>query len=313
MVLLQFSNLDNLWTQHDLEKVLNTQDDNPLPKVIETEVLHSVMILLVTRNTNETLATYSYLQPLDGHESIYRFVQGGQQIKVVTYYIGKCGTCPAAIRNIPSGFEMHNSTSTALMMANQCFPNLGGIINVGVTCGIKGVVKICDVLVSSEVVNFVIAKDEKGMYSPNGEAIIISSQLNKLFAHPNQWPNHKIKKRLSDNGVHMPDVKSGVILSGPHFIDEQTIQKLVKDLSHEAIGIEIREADLLAVNQETTVNTIIVKAVCDFGDGKKIEKYQHTAALLAADLVHECLSNPEAYEALKGLHNIHVCIYVYIC
>ena len=281
------------------------QDDIPLPKVIETEVLHSVMVLLVTRNTNETLATYSYLQPLDGHESIYRFDQGGQQIKAVTYYIGKYGACPAAISNIPSGFEMQP------MMTNQCFPNLGGIIKVGVTCGIKGVVKICDVLVSSEVVNFDVAKDEELAYSPNREAIIISSQLNKLFTCPVQWPNDEIKQRLSDNGEHLPDVKSGVILSGPHLIDEQTIQKLVKNFAHEAIGIEIRGAEFLAVSQETTVNTIIVKAVCDFGDGKNIDKYQPTAALLAADLVHECLINPEAYEALKGLHNIRT--YTYVC
>ena len=99
-----------------MEKI--TQDDLPLPKDIEIEILQSVMVLLVTRNVNEKLATYSYLQPLDGHKNIYRFDQGGRQTKVVTYYIGKYGACPAAIRNIPSGYEMHNSTSTVPMMAN---------------------------------------------------------------------------------------------------------------------------------------------------------------------------------------------------
>ena len=285
---------------------MTTQDDILLPVDIKTEILQSVMVLLVTRNINEKLAIYSYLQPLDDHENIYRFDQSGRQTKVVTYYIGKYGVCPAAIRNIPSGY---NSTSTVPMMANQCFPNLGGIISVGVTCGIKGVVKICDVLVSSQVVNYDTSRDKEKAYSPNGEAIIISSQLKKVFTQPIQWPNDEIKKRLSDSGEHnMPDVKSGAIFNGPHLVDDQTIQMLVKNFAHEAIGIEMGGPDLFAVNQETTANIIIVKAVCDFGDGKNVEKYQPTAALLSADLVHECLNNPASYETLKGLHNIFACL-----
>ena len=283
---------------------MTTQDDVPLPKDIEIEILQGVMVLLVTRNRNEKLATYSYLQPLDGHENIYRFDQGRRQTKVVTYYIGKYGACPAAIRNIPSGYEMHNSTSTVSMMANQCFPNLGGIISVGVIHGIKGVVKICDVLVSSEVVNYDTSQDKEEAYSPNKEAIIISSQLKKVFTQPIQWPNDGIKKHLSGNGEQIPDVKSGAILSWPHLVDDQTIQTSVKSFAHEAIGVEMGGPDLFAVNQETTANSIIVKAVCDFGDGKNVEKYQPTAALLAADLVYESLTNPSAHETLKGLHNI---------
>ena len=287
---------------------MTTQDDVLLPKYIETKILQSVMVLLVTRNVNEKLATYSYLQPLDGHENIYRFDQGGRQTKIAIYYIGKYGACPAAIRNIPSGYEIHNSTSTVPMMASQCFPNLGCIISVGVTRGIKGVVKICDVLVSSKVINYDTSRDKEEKYSPNGEAIIISYLLIKVFTQLIQWPNDEIMKRLSDSGEQIPNVKCGAILNVPHLVDDQTIQMLVKNFAHEANGIEMGGPDLFAVNQEITVNSIIVKAVCDFGDGKNVEKYQPTAALLAADLVHECLTNPASYEALKGLHNIFACL-----
>ena len=290
--------VDNLWSQYDLENFdLTTHEGIPLPKDIETEVLQIVMVLLVTRNVNEFLATYGYLQPLDGHDNIYKFDQGRQQTKVVTYYIGRYGACPAAIRNISSDYEMHNSTLT-----DQCFPNLGGIISVGVTRGIKGVAKLCDVLVSSTVVNFDISRVKE---EPNAEAVVMSPQLSKLFAQPIQWPNDEIKKRLSGSGQKIPNVKSGAILNGPQLVDDQTIQKLVETFAHEAIGVEIGGPALFSVNQGSTSNTIIVKAVCDFGDGNNIEKYQPTAALLAADLVHECLTNPAAHEALKGLH---ICI-----
>lgn len=97
-----------------------------------------------------------------------------------------------------------------------------------------------------------------------------------------------------------------MILNGPHLVDDQKIQKFVKNFAHDIIGIEMDGPDLFAVNEGSTANTIIVKAVCDFGDGENIEKYQPTAALLAADLVHKCLTNPVAHETLKGLHNTPV-------
>ena len=162
-------NLDDLWTQHDLKQmVLTTKKDIILPKDIETEVLQGVMVLLVTVNLDESLATCSYLQPLDGHDNIYRFFQGGQQSNVI-YYIGKYGLCPAAIRDVPPYFELRGSTSSVPTMAKQCFPYLSAIISVGVAYGIKGEVKLFDVLVSSEVVNYNYdeTRDKTPSYSPN--------------------------------------------------------------------------------------------------------------------------------------------------
>ena len=294
-------NLDHLWTQDDLEQnVSATQDAITLPKDIEMDVLKSIMVLLVTVDKiNEASATRSYLQPLDGHECIYKFYQGGQKAKVIVYYIGKYGACQAAIRNIPPRIA-HDNTSCVSMMADQCFPNLGGIISVGVACGIEGKVKICDILVSSKIINYDEVRKKFGEYSPREEAIAVSSQFNTLFTQPVQWPSDAIKKRLNDNGHHTPYVKSGVILSGPYLVDPIMKKTLAKNFAHEAIGIEMDGAHLFIANQHIGANTIIVKAVCDFGDGRNVKMYQPTAALLAADLVHKCLSNPQASEVLKG-------------
>ena len=278
-------------------------DDIPLPKHIEYEILQSVMVLLVTLNLNETLAAYIYLKPLDHREKIYRFYQTELQNEIIIYYIGMYGTCPAAIRNIQP-VEMHSNTSHVLKMAEECFPNLGGIINVGAAFGIKGKVNLCDVIVSLEVVNYDYScKDRE--YSL-GEGITVSPQLTRLFTGPIQWPNDAIKKRLRDSGEQIPVVKPGVILSGPQFVDDSSIQKFVDIFAQEAVGVEMRRVDLFAVNQETAANIIIIKAVCDFGDEKNIEKYQPTAALLAADLLNECLMQPQAFETLQGLHFIFV-------
>ena len=292
--------LVDLWTLHDLKQMaLTIKEDITLPEDIETEVLQGVMVLLVTVNLDESLATRSYLQPLDGHDNIYRFSQGGQQSNVV-YYIGKYGLCPTAIRDVP---ELCGSTSFVPMMAKQCFPCLSAIISVGVAFGIKGEVKLFDVLVSSEVVNYNYdeTRDKTPSYSPNAEPIVLLSQLCKLFTHPIQWPNELIKKRLNDNGKQIPIVKSGLILSGP-YLDDPAIKSLVRNFAHRVIGIEMGGVNLFSAKQEITARTIIVKVVYNFGDGKNSNVCQPTAALLAANLVDKCLSHPQAHETLKGSH-----------
>ena len=279
---------------------MTTKEDAPLPKDIEAKVLQSVMVLLVAVNINETSAAHSYLQPLDGHENIYQFfktlVQDGQQTNFVIYHIGKYGACTAAIRNVPPGFD---STSHVLMMADQCFPNLSAIISVGSACGIKKKVKVCDVLVSSEIIK---TRDKSGGYLQSGEATTVSPQIVKLFSQCEQWPNSAISKRLNNNRISKPKVKAGLIVNGPYQVDDSVMKRiLVRNMFPGAIGIEMEETHIFADTQQSMAKTIIVKAVCDFGDGKYAEMYQTTTALIAADLVHKCLSDPAAFEMFKGL------------
>ena len=112
--------------------------------------------MLVTININETLAVNGYLQKLDGHTDVYKFLKhtdlDGQKAKCVTFYIGKYGLCPAAIGIVPNDLEMHKSNLT--MIAYEVFPNLSAIVSVGIACGIQKQVKFCDILVSSKVVYY---------------------------------------------------------------------------------------------------------------------------------------------------------------
>ena len=289
-----------------------------LPKHIEVEVLQSVTVFLITINTTKIsffeTVVYKYLQPLDGHKIIYRFNQGAEgehQTELTTYYyIGKYGACLAAIRYFSPGIEIHQTTSNITMMANQCFPNLGAIISVGIACGIKKKVQLCDVLVSSKVVNYDKATDKRLTIN---KAISVSSQLLKLFTQPVQWPDDAMKKYLKDHRQRIPNVKCGVIFSGLYPIDDPAMTKtLVKNFAHEGMGIEMDGGYLFAENQQTAVNFIIIKGVCDFGDGKNVAAHQHTAALLAADLVHKYLSDPHATEFFKGSYKCIATYYIHL-
>lgn len=271
-------------------------------------MLQRVVVLLVTVNDNETLATRSYLKPLDGHDKIFKFSKridyGEQQSEIAMYYIGTYGACPTAVRKILPGAEIDGGASSVPRMAYVCFPNLGAIIGVGVACGIEEKVCMCDVLVSSKIVNYDKGRAQSGKFLSRGEAINASSYLKGLFTDQFQWPNDCIKERLKGSNMHIPKVKSGVILSGPYLIDDSELKKrFIEDFAPEAIGIEMEGTYLFAAAQQTTTHVIIIKAVCDFGDGKKDKKYQPTAALMAADLVHECLKDYQVEAMLKKKTN----------
>ena len=300
--------VDNLWTQHDLEEMVVTKEIVPLPMNIEAKVLQSVVLLLLTGNINATLAAQSYLEPLyvdDDNDNIYQFVthdgQGKQQNKDVIHYIGKYGSCTAAVRSTLPEFEVHNYASSFSKIASCCFLNLCTIISLGIACGSGKKVKMCDVLVSSKVVNYSKAQNENGEYLQEGNTFTVSPQLVQLFTKLDQWPSDSIKKRLKDNGLLVPNVKLGAILSGPYNFTDPAMKKLIfESTAPDVVGIELKVPHLFAETQQTIENIIIVKSVCDLADGRNHEMYEPTASLMAANLVHECLANPKANEMFES-------------
>ena len=265
-------------------------------------------MLLVVVNKKENFATRCYLKPLDGHTNVYQTTQRvrhGNCIEHAIYQIGKYGACPAAIRIVPVFPKKNGGGSIIPMMAYSYFPNLGAIIGVGVACGVKNKVKMCDVLVSQTIVNYDKEKFEKGAGT---EVLSASAFLSELFQQAVKWPDITIKNRLKENGMERPAIIPGKILSGPYLIDDTKNKKeLIENFASDVIGIEMEGAYLFAAIQDTNAHTIIVKAVCDFGDGSAQEKFHPTAALLAADCVNRFLDDPELPELLDKQTGIIHC------
>ena len=284
----------NLWMQHDLEEMVSNaiKEATDIPEHIKNEVLHSIEVLLVTININETLAVQNYLQKLHGRTDIYKL-----KAKCVTFYIGKYGICPAAIGVVHDDFEVHGDSSSLTMIAYGCFPNLSTIISVGIACGIQMKVKMCDVLVSSKIVYHGKEKVDHG--KPKRKTIDVSSQLVKIFNQLNGWPDKSIQERLEYNQIQSPNVVSGVILSGLHNIDNLEIKS--EDFGPDVIGSEMEGVNLLKGVLQNMVNIIIVRAVYKLEAGEYSETYQPTAALLAADLVYKCLCSSESRKLFRGM------------
>ena len=265
-------------------------------------LLKEVVLLVLTVNKKEDYAVLCYLEPLTGHTNIYKHIQcvkDGPQTQSAIYYIGKYGVFPTAVRQIKPGGEIDGAI-TAPNLAFRCFESLNVIIGVGVACGVEKRTKICDVLVADNVNNYNQARLEKGGTLNRGFAIPVSKELSSIFRQTIEWLDDEITERLDRCNVQKPEIKQGVILSGPYLIDDSDKKKeLIQNFAAEAIGIEMEAAYLFKSATNLPTHMTIVKAVCDFGDGHKTKVFQPTAALLAANCLRKYFDDHQVLKLLK--------------
>ena len=287
-----------MWTEDELIHNIPKQFEPLPPDGIKKEILSLVQVLLLTVNNNEFRATLGYMKPLKQYSNVIKYhhrLDSPKSNDTAIYYVGQYGSCIAALCKIDPGVTSRTGASFAPTLAFSCFQHLGAIISMGVACGVKGRTNMCDVLVSSKVTGYDKARVEEGGFTPCGETVEASSYLKQIFSQT-KWPHDckEICKRLSENGMSLPKVYCGTILSGPYLIDDIEFKNLIlKSFSKEAIGIEMEGASLFLAIRETNIKSILVKAVCDFGDGNKDKTLQPTAAMLAANFVTHVLSDPQ--------------------
>ena len=228
-------------------------------------------------DTNENNAAFHYLQPLPGYAGVYKYMQNNTS-EVAIYHIGKYGTCPVAVRQIEP-----ESACTAPVLASMCFKNLRAIIGMGAACGEKSLVKIFDVLIAKKVNLYLTRK------------IPTSGLLTSLFSQNLKWVDNDIKVRL--NGAQ-PKIQHGEILCGcKHIINNE---KKIQDVAPDAIGFDIKAADLFAEAENVPVHMTIVKGVYSFKDGHEDKSSQLTAALLAANYVKKVFDDPQVPDMLQN-------------
>ena len=107
-------------------------------------------------------------------------------------------------------------------------------------------------------------------------------------------------------------VNFGLVLSGQKLIDNFDFRDQLLVLSEEAIGGEMEGGGLYVACQQSKVDWILVKAICDWGDGEKgvgKKPKQKTAAQNAADFVIETLAsgllaNPQSDSSTTDAVNV---------
>ena len=121
-----------------------------------------------------------------------------------------------------------------------------------------------------------------------------------------KWINKsKIISEIKGDSDQIPEMRIGNILSGNYLIDNKSFKlELKENFAPDAIGLEMEAAGLAYyhIHNTCSLEVMIVKAVCDFGDGKKHKSFQPTAALLAAECVKHYLSDKTLPESLTNHH-----------
>jgi nucleoside phosphorylase len=92
---------------------------------------------------------------------------------------------------------------------------------------------------------------------------------------------------------------AGLMLSGEKLVDHPALRQLLLDNEPEAIGGEMEGSGIYVSANTGKVDWILVKAMCDWGDGKKKSSWQRTAAKHATTVVKKMLRQSACWEARR--------------
>ena len=183
--------------------------------------------------------------------------------------------------------------SEELRKACDLFPNSKAIIGVGVCYGMnRKTVKFCDVIVSSQVVDCGDRPrlDKEGFH-PRGEIIETGPTLENTFCkEDSKWVFCCVKNPKERKSKAI----IGQIISAPFLLDSKEITEKLMEKYEDAKGGEM-EGWVLYTKDFSDRETIVIKGVADYADGKKDKKWQLTAAMAAADYTHYMLMNSPAF------------------
>jgi nucleoside phosphorylase/DNA-binding winged helix-turn-helix (wHTH) protein len=133
--------------------------------------------------------------------------------------------------------------------------------------------KLGDILVAKQILCYEPQKiDGHQGKMPRGDRVTASTRLLDRF-------------RSADNNWAGVKTHFGLILSGEKLVNDQGFRNLLLQSEPEAIGGEMEGAGLYVAARDADAEWIMVKAVCDWGDGTKNNDSQSLAAENAARFV----------------------------
>lgn len=238
-------------------------------------------VVLMTANETERDTAMKLLEPLPGGTNVLRVHHAGE-----TYFVGRFGAYATAITMCGMGAIGRDAAILAASTAIATWQPRA-LIMVGVALGKdEKTQRIADVLVADRIVPYEPQRVgdttvHRAPIPPVGRVL-----LNR-FRNVQGWqfalPNGQLAR-----------MKIGALLSGEKLIDDSDFKKELFTRFPEGIGGEMEGAGVFAAAAREGVEWILVKAICDWADGHKDDRYQPLAAAAAVSLVHHVLSDAKA-------------------
>lgn len=247
----------------------------------------SIKLLLITATEIETRTIRKYLSPLEGQKEL---LQG--TIDDLTYRIGRFGAFNAVHFQCGMGTTGRDASALSTYIATQCWkPTV--VVMIGIAFG-KDSKKysLGDVLVSESITAYEPMRiGEKTI--TRGPTSLAGQILLDRFRNILDWeyknsPSTKSRKII------------GQMLSGDKLVDDQNFKDRLFELFPNAIGGEMEGAGIYAATTRAKVpEWILVKGICDWGDGTKNKDYQSLAADAATSLCYAVFNNTHSFEILS--------------
>ena len=253
-----------------------------------------VVLILHTCNVNEYWAALEKLEPptKDDRSNIRdRSIIYPQVGSVIGWFAGY----RAAVVLTQQGDKCRDELTKAL---TESFPNGQVIIGAGIAYANNQKCKFADVLISDKIENFVQYKKEGNETINCGPREKIGKNVQRVFENPaSDWTDKKLFACADDNRASVAHV--GCIVSAPTLVRDEVLRDQLMKHTPNAIGGEMEGWVLLWLSEHKHIEVIVIKGVADYGDFKKGDKWQWTAAKAAIDCIHYCLEKSGGTE-FKG-------------
>jgi nucleoside phosphorylase len=243
-----------------------------------------VEVLLLTATPTEWAAALRTMKPLPA--PVAGTLDGRR------YVVGRVGRHLVALtRSRPGSGTRDGSLLTVRHAIDRWNPR--AVIALGIAFGgYTAKQKISDVLVSTRLFHYEIRREQKPHGIERGSGPDAGRVLLEQFGDVEGWTFFRPDGKKCD-------MKDGPMLTGEKLVDDLDFKEQLFKRFPEAIGGEMEGSGIYAACSDADHNEwIIVKAVCDWGDGTKGKHYQKVAAAAAASLVEHVLSRKDALTAI---------------
>jgi nucleoside phosphorylase len=240
------------------------------------------LALLVATET-ELKQVLRLLRPLPRQKKIWKVSNGHE-----TTYLGRFGTFETAVVMCFMGtLGVSGATLTANAVIEMWNPD--AVVFVGIAFGAKqSKHQPGDVLVASQLIPY--------------ESQRVGSEI--IFRNPVPPAGGRLLNRFRNTlewSFYRPDdikcnMHVGPVLTGEKLVDNLEFKDKLLAAYPSALGGEMEGAGLWAAAERHRKEWIVVKAVCDWGDGHKNDAYQELAAASAASLCHHVFDDQHALD-----------------
>ena len=197
-----------------------------------------------------------------------------QRVRNKTYYdLGVHGGVPVLMVQSEMGI---GAPGGALLTVHQAIRDLQpqAIIMCGIAFGLhREKQQLNDILISRQLQYYEPVKiDLQRGLIPRGDRVMAAERLLDRF-------------RSGDIDWQGAPTHFGLVLSGEKLVNDPVFLERLLKTEPEAIGGEMEGAGLYTAARDNKVDWILVKAICDWGDGQKNDDVQAQAASNAAQFV----------------------------